>query len=173
MELKKNHHGAADVARQYLTKEMLTEVLETFRMAADVNGIMPHQKLPLALQALGMTVDDLSEGHASESFQYAEIDEDRFIELVVECMQKPNWAAEEMNESFCLFDVDGNGYVDPKEIRRTFTRLGENLADSEAEDQLREFDIDGDCQMVVAEYYKMIAKTRGADFIFDDSLYGT
>jgi len=28
-------------------------------------------------------------------------------------------------------------------------------------------------QMVVAEYYKMIGKTRGADFIFDDSLYGT
>ena len=93
------------------------------------------------------TVDDLSEGHASESFQYAEIDEERFIELVVECMQKPNWAAEEMNESFCLFDVDGNGYVDPKEIRKTFTKLGENLADSEAEDQLREFDIDGDCQV--------------------------
>ena len=62
-------------------------------------------------------------------------------------MQKPNWAAEEMNECFRLFDVDGNGYVEPKEIRKAFTKIGETLADSEAEDQLREFDIDGDCQV--------------------------
>ena len=49
-----------------------------------------------------------------------------------------------MNESFFLYDVDGNGYVDPKEIKRTFAKLGESLAESEAEDQLREYDIDGD-----------------------------
>jgi Ca2+-binding EF-hand superfamily protein len=62
-------------------------------------------------------------------------------------MKQPNWASNEMNESFGLFDVDGNGYVDPKEIRRCFAKLGENIADSEAEDQLREYDIDGDCQV--------------------------
>ena len=72
------------------------------------------------------------------------IDEDSFIQLVVQCQDKPNWCAVEMNESFFLYDVDGNGYVDPKEIKRTFAKLGESLAESEAEDQLREYDIDGD-----------------------------
>ena len=27
-------------------------------------------------------------------------------------------------------------------------------------------------KMVLAEFYKMVAKTRGAEFIFEDSLYG-
>eukprot|EP01036_Dinobryon_divergens_P028554 gene28554-37514_t len=161
----------SDAARLHLSKEMLTEVLETFKQASDSSGTISSQRLPIALQALGMSLDDMSEGSSIENLPF--IDEDNFIQLVVLCQDKPNWCAVEMNESFFLYDVDGNGYVDSKEIRRTFAKLGESLAESEAEDQLREYDIDGDNEMVLAEYYKMVAKTRGADFIFEDSLYGT
>ena len=84
----------------------------------------------------------MSEGSSIENLPF--IDEDNFIQLVVLCQDKPNWCAVEMNESFFLYDVDGNGYVDAKEIKRTFAKLGESLAESEAEDQLREYDIDGD-----------------------------
>eukprot|EP01034_Spumella_vulgaris_P021339 gene21339-27369_t len=75
-----------------------------------------------------------------------------------------------MSESFSLFDKDGNGFVDPSELRRVFARVGENLSEVELEDQLREFDIDGDLQMVIAEYYKVISSTRGQDFVFDDNI---
>lgn len=93
------------------------------------------------------SLDDLSEGASIDTLQRDEIDEDKFLQIVAQCMDKPNWSVDEMNESFCLYDIDGNGYVDPKEIRRTFLKVGENMSESEAEDQLREFDIDGDCQV--------------------------
>ena len=49
-----------------------------------------------------------------------------------------------------------------------FTKLGESLTDAEMEDQLREFDIDNDCKMVVGEWFKMVLTTRGVDYVFDD-----
>lgn len=62
-------------------------------------------------------------------------------------MKQPNWAANEMNEVFAIFDKDNSGNIDPTELRRVFTRLGENLLETELEDQLREFDIDGDLEV--------------------------
>ncbi len=78
-------------------------------------------------------------------------------------MKHPNWAANEMTESFGLFDKDGNGFVDPSELRRVFARLGENLLETELEDQLREFDIDGDLQVRVNNICKQIAINCGPD----------
>ena len=48
-----------------------------------------------------------------------------------------------------MFDKDGSGHIDPAELRRVFTRLGENLLETELEDQLREVDIDGDLMVSI------------------------
>ena len=68
-----------------------------------------------------------------------------------------------------MFDKDCNGFIDPSELRRVFMKIGEHLDITEVEDQLREFDIDGDLQMVQAEFNKMIFLTKGSDFVFNDS----
>lgn len=135
----------SEVVRQSLTKEMIIEVEETFHMAADSNGVLPLSKLPLALKALGMSVNDL--GNSSSIDEEGVVDLDRFIQIVADCILSPNWASSEMTESFALFDKDGNGYLDPKELRRVFTRLGETISETELEDQLREYDIDGDFEV--------------------------
>lgn len=75
------------------------------------------------------------------------VDLDKFIEVIILCMKTPNWAANEMLEAFRVFDKDDSGYIDPNELRRVFTRIGENLLETELEDQLREVDIDGDLQV--------------------------
>lgn len=41
-----------------------------------------------------------------------------------------------MAEAFSIFDKDGNGYLDAIELKRVFTKLGENLTDLEMEDQV-------------------------------------
>mmetsp|Transcript_9789 Transcript_9789/g.16149 ORF Transcript_9789/g.16149 Transcript_9789/m.16149 type:complete len:175 (-) Transcript_9789:785-1309(-) len=165
---KRYPNHSSDATRQNLTKEMLTELEETFGMLADSNGKMSHQKLPLALKALGMTMHET--GIDAGNFQSTEdLTIDKFLQIVHDCMKHPNWAANEMNESFALFDRDKNGYVEPSELHKVFTKINENLTDTELEDQLREFDIDGDLQMVIAEYYKMISTTRGSDFVFEET----
>lgn len=129
--------------RQNLLKEMFTEVEETFNAVADSNSMMPPAKLPLALKALGMSLGDVEDvkNHTED------IDLDKFIEIVLSCMKKPNWAANEMHEVYAIFDKDGSGNIDVTELRRVFHRLGENLMETELQDQLREFDIDGDLEV--------------------------
>jgi Ca2+-binding EF-hand superfamily protein len=144
-ELKDKRKGnIGEIARQTLTKEMTVELEETFAMMADASGKMPYQKLPLALKALGMAMNESNEIANS---QQDDITVDRFLQIVTDCMRHPNWAANEMNESFALFDKDNNGLIEPSELRRVFTKLGEKLTETELEDQLREFDIDGDLQV--------------------------
>jgi calmodulin len=163
---RKSNKVVNEVLKQNLTPEMFEEVQETFNMTIDATGSMPASKLPLALKALGMSTQEIDSSVKIPN----EIDIDKFIEIVYVCMRHPNWAANEMNETFAIFDKDGSGLIDPSELRRVFTRIGENLLDVELDDQLREVDIDGDLQMAVAEYYNMIANAKGTDFIFDDSL---
>lgn len=133
-----------EIVRQTLTKEMTVELEETFNTLADATGKVSYQKLPLALRALGMT---LNESNEAAGFQQEDVTIDKFLQIVTDCMKHPNWAANEMNESFALFDKDNNGFIEPPELKRVFTKLGEKLTDAELEDQLREFDIDGDLQV--------------------------
>lgn len=132
--------------RQRLTKEMGQEIEDTFAMVADENGYFPSSKLPLVLQALGMTRDAENIGTTLRDVG-EEIDLEGLCRIVCACQQTSQWAAKELLEAFSVFDKDYNGYIDPSELRRVFTKIGENLDVSEVEDQLREFDIDGDLQV--------------------------
>ena len=84
------------------------------------------------------------------------VDFDEFTSIMVVLLQHPQWAYHEMQEAFHIFDKDKNGYLDPVEMKRVFTKLGEVVTDTEVEDQLKEHDIDGDCHLVMAEFMKMV-----------------
>ena len=43
-----------------------------------------------------------------------------------------------------MFDKDGDGFIDPMELRHLLTNLGEKLTEEEVDDMIREVDIDGD-----------------------------
>jgi len=44
------------------------------------------------------------------------------------------------------------------EVKRVFTKLGEDVTETEIEDQLRQYDVDGDCQMVNTEFLKAVVE---------------
>jgi calmodulin len=142
---KKKGSNHSELVRQTLTKEMTIELEATFHMLADATGKLSHQKLPLALKALGMAMNESNE--AQGSFQQEDITIDKFLQIVCDCMRHPNWGANEMNEAFTLFDKDGNGFIEPAELKRVFNKLDEKLSETELKDQLREFDIDGDLRV--------------------------
>ena len=53
----------------------------------------------------------------------------------------------EIWEAFKVFDSDGNGFISAAELRHVMTNLGERLTDEEADEMIREADIDGDGQI--------------------------
>lgn len=133
-----------DSLKANLTPEMYAELEETFILASDSgHSHIPFARLPLALKALGMNFNEID----TTRIPADGITFEKFVELALLCLKHPNWAANEMHEIFVLFDKDQSGNIDPNELRRVFTRYGENLTEVELEDQLREFDMDGDAQV--------------------------
>ncbi|KAG0694301.1 hypothetical protein DFH29DRAFT_815483, partial [Suillus ampliporus] len=52
-----------------------------------------------------------------------------------------------VREAFKVFDKDGNSYINAAELRHIMMDLGEKLTDGEADEMIREADIDGDGQI--------------------------
>jgi Ca2+-binding EF-hand superfamily protein len=151
-----------------MTNEMYMEVLDIFKtLSEDFHfEYFPADKIPLALKSMGL--DPPNDATIARSLQTETVDMKEWAKIVAEHLDGSSWCAAEMAEAFGIFDKDGNGYLDPIELKRVFTKLGESLTDAEMEDQLREFDIDNDCKMVVGEWFKMVLTTRGVDYVFDD-----
>ena len=44
---------------------------------------------------------------------------------------------EEMRHAFRIFDIDGNGFIDARELKLTMCKLGENLTDKEVKRMMK------------------------------------
>lgn len=153
-----------------MTHELYTEVLEIYRTLSSSYHFenFPAKKLPVALKALGIEPpNDETEKRANEM---EPVNLKEFLKILSEeYLDTMTWMQPAMSRAFRVFDKDGNGYIDPPELKRVFTKLGEHLSDAEMDDQLREYDIDGDNQMVLTEWMKMVLMVRGSDYVFDDA----
>ena len=70
----------------------------------------------------------------------------------------------EFKKAFSKFDRDGNGFISGAELRHVMTNLGKKLTDEEADDIIREADIDGDGKVNCEEFVAMMAsKMKDAD----------
>ena len=51
---------------------------------------------------------------------------------------------EAIRAAFKVFDRDGNGYIDPTELKVAMTKLGEALTEKELKEMMKDADINGD-----------------------------
>jgi len=65
--------------------------------------------------------------------------------------------ADDIKETFKVFDKDGNGLISAAELKQVMNSLGENLSDDEAKEIIREADLDGDGQINFEEFVKMMS----------------
>ena len=72
---------------------------------------------------------------------------------------------EEILKAFNVFDKDGNGFISAAELRHIMTNLGEKLTDEEADEMIREADIDGDGQINYEEFVKNLFSTAQENFL--------
>lgn len=69
---------------------------------------------------------------------------------------------EEMRQAFRIFDIDGNGYIDAKELKITMCNLGEDLTDRDVKRMMKSADKNGDGRIDYEEFIKMMYnKTSG------------
>ena len=64
----------------------------------------------------------------------------------------------EIKEAFKMFDRDGNGYIDIKELRSVITRIGQPLTAEDADELMKDADIDGNGKLDYNEFARMITE---------------
>ena len=88
-----------------------------------------------------------------------DIDFDEFKALMTEKMNERN-PEEELRKSFRLYDSDDTGKITFKNLRETANELGEDLTDDEILSMIREADTDGDDQISLDDFIKMMKAAK-------------
>lgn len=65
-----------------------------------------------------------------------------------------------MREAFLHFDEDGSGTIDTQEIVHAMTKIGQKLTQKQAEEFVREADVDGDGEIDYNEFVAMLTSGR-------------
>ena len=63
---------------------------------------------------------------------------------------------EEIAQSFLVFDEDGDGFISATELIDSMARLGEEITHEEANNMIREVDVNGDGQINYEEFVKLM-----------------
>lgn len=127
---------------------------------SDGDGTITTKELGVVMRSLGQTPteaelkDMIAEVDANKD---GTIDFKEFLGLMSR-QSKGRDSQEELREAFKVFDKDGNGYISAAELRHVMTSLGEKLTDEEVDAMMKEADADGDGQVDIEEFTKMMCK---------------
>ena len=69
----------------------------------------------------------------------------------------------EIREAFRIFDRDGNGFIDSKELKHIVTQMGQVLTNAEADEFMLEADLNGDGKLDFNEFMQMMLKSLSED----------
>jgi EF-hand domain pair len=73
-----------------------------------------------------------------------QIDFDEFVAMLARRITTPQEEEIELQESFRVFDKNGDGFISTSELRQVIINLGEVPTDDELEAMIREADVNGD-----------------------------
>merc|ERR1711992_416621 len=86
------------------------------------------------------------------------IDFDEFLDMMKKVSKDLDQTVE-IREAFKIFDRDGNGYIDSKELKQVVTRMGHVLTSAEADEFMKEADLDGDGKLDYNEFVAMMMQS--------------
>eukprot|EP00164_Ancoracysta_twista_P006823 GFYU01009572.1.p2 GENE.GFYU01009572.1~~GFYU01009572.1.p2 ORF type:complete len:195 (-),score=52.70 GFYU01009572.1:261-845(-) len=136
--------------RPRLSEEQKEEVREAFDLFdTDKNGQIDYHELKVALRALGFEVkkqDVLRLIAEHDRDGSGQIEFPDFLDIMTQKIGERD-PLEEVQKAFRLFDDDGTGKINIRNMRRIARELGENLPDAELQAMIDEFDTDGDGEL--------------------------
>merc|ERR1712149_56164 len=158
---KMSRRGAAKKkAKGGLSEEQIEEIREAFNLFdADNSGAIDIRELKAAMRALGFEVkkEELKkmisdiDNDGNGSIEFAE-----FLEMMTGKMGEKD-TREDIEKVFKLFDDDNTGKISLRNLRRVAQELGENV-EEELQDMINQADRDGDGEINVDEFYRIMKK---------------
>ncbi len=138
-----------------LTKDQVAELKEAFELF-DTNGdgTISREELKEALRLFGQKptdnqVEDMIkevDKDGSGSIEFPE-----FSVLMGKHVKEKDTEVE-LKAAFNYFDLDGNGFISPLELKQVLAKFGADYTDDEVEDIIREGDQDGDGRISYQEF---------------------
>ena len=133
-----------------LTEQQIAEMREAFQLFdKDGDGHVTAKELMIVLQTLGQ---DPSIETCQDMIKEVDKDGNNEIEFeefcVLMCRNMHNKEdVETLKEAFKILDIDSSGSItrlELKEIMRSFSKMGEDIADEEIDYLISQADVDGD-----------------------------
>ncbi len=131
----------------FLQEEKISECREVFDLFdKDKDGAITVKELGDVMRALGANptqaeLDEMISEVVCEPSQRIEFKE--FLDLFAKKMKDPD-TEEDLIEAFKVFDHDNDGVISNEELKHVMVTLGEFMSEEEADEMIREADIDGD-----------------------------
>ncbi|KXJ67789.1 hypothetical protein RP20_CCG012275 [Aedes albopictus] len=142
-----------------LSEDQIEELKEAFSLF-DTNGdgTITSSELGTVLRSLGKNVSD---AEVEELLKEVSVDHEGMIHFpdfvaMMSIRLRDFNSEDELKEAFRMFDRNGDGMISADELRLALQSFGEQLADEEIEELLREADINCDGQIDYQEFVKMI-----------------
>eukprot|EP00094_Tigriopus_californicus_P002958 TCALIF_02850-PA protein Name:"Similar to Calmodulin (Pneumocystis carinii)" AED:0.11 eAED:0.11 QI:350/0.5/0.4/0.8/1/1/5/0/217 len=148
------------MATECLTEEQIGNFQDAFfEFDTDHDGVINCKELGQVLKALGLNPTE-----AELQDMVNEVDKDgtgsidfpEFLAMMAMKINEQN-AEDEIREAFKVFDGDGNGYIDRRELAIMLKFLGEPMTEEEISAIIEEADVDKDGVIDYAEFFTMMA----------------
>ena len=141
-----------------ITDELISEWRECFSLFdKDCSGNINAKDLGVVMRSLGMNPSNKDIEEYVEKYQTEDkkIPDTQFIAIMSEQM-KNTLTEEHLRNAFKVFDKNGDGVIDMKELKIALTTMGEKLTDEEVEELFQNVDTDHDGTISYEEFIKMV-----------------
>ncbi|CAC5377258.1 unnamed protein product [Mytilus coruscus] len=142
-----------------LSEETIAEFKEAFSLFdKDNNGQITSSELGTVMRSLGQnpTNADITEMiNEVDSDGSGTINFTEFTNMMGKKMENSN-PVEDLREAFKIFDKNNDGKIDPNELKKVMVNIGEKLTDEEANEMIKEADVDGDGKVNYEEFVTMM-----------------
>ncbi|VDP68117.1 unnamed protein product [Echinostoma caproni] len=111
------------------------------------DGMITTEELATTMQYLGMQAsnsDLLSMIKQADEDGNGSIDFKEFVRMMTEYYSQLIKTTDIYQRVFAEFDNNGDGYIDPDELKRIMSSMGESLTESDLDEMIKEADQDGD-----------------------------
>lgn len=155
-----------DSGKAQLNEQQIAIFKEAFSLFdKDGGGTISNQELGAVIRSLGQ---DATEAELQEMIAEidqdgnGEIDFDEFCALMAKKLMEGNDTDEELQQAFKIFDRDGNGLISVAELKHIMAALGEKLTDEEANETMKDADLDHDGHLNYEEFVKLMTYKAAA-----------
>lgn len=140
-----------------LTEEQRIEIKSAFDVFdTDKNGFIDKKEFQVCIKAMGF---DITKSEANEIMRERginnKLDYPAFQEILGEKMQQRN-PLEEIKKAFQLFKADEEPNITIDDLRKIAKEMDNGLTEEDLEAMIREFDVDGDGQISMAEFISIM-----------------